>query len=91
MDSTWDRTILAGLAQMTSPMTRTVVARLRPRKTARTMSSGRNGRASVASTRRISRLSIQPPKNPEITPSRPPTTMASVAARKPMASEIRAP
>ena len=40
---------------------------------------------------RISSTSIQPPKNPETTPTVPPMTIATKAAAKPTSSETREP
>ena len=40
---------------------------------------------------RISSTSIQPPKNPETTPTVPPMSIATRAAAKPTSSETRVP
>ena len=63
-----------------------------PRNIALTrMATSRVGIESTVSATRISRLSIQPPKNPAIKPIVTPTAIETATAAKPMINDTRVP
>ena len=65
--------------------------RLRPNIAAITIISGMSGMTRKMSVIRISTTSMMPPKNPEITPTAPPISIATRAAANPTSSDTRVP